>query len=118
MPWVDKDLCIGCGICVEECPVNAIFLEEDKAEIDMKKCIHCGVCHDACPEKAVEHDSELVPDKVEANVTETQEFMEACAKYLGSNDEKQKCLTRMLKHYNNEKIIVEKTIEKLQKMKN
>ena len=33
MPWVAKDMCIGCGICVEECPVDAIVMEDDVAEI-------------------------------------------------------------------------------------
>ena len=36
MPWVDKDKCVGCGICIRECPVDAIFMKEGKAIIDMK----------------------------------------------------------------------------------
>ncbi|MBD3191779.1 MAG: 4Fe-4S dicluster domain-containing protein [Candidatus Heimdallarchaeota archaeon] len=118
MPWVDKNLCIGCGICVDECPVNTISIKEDgKAGINMDGCIHCGLCHDVCPENAVEHDSEKIPEEIEANVAQTKEFMEACAKYLGGEDEKQKCLTRMIKHFNKEKIVMEKTIERLQKLK-
>jgi NAD-dependent dihydropyrimidine dehydrogenase PreA subunit len=30
MPWVDKDKCTGCGICIEECPVGAISMENDE----------------------------------------------------------------------------------------
>ena len=58
MPWVDKNMCVGCGICVNECPVNAISMEKGKAVIDMKKCIRCKKCHEICPQKAVKHDKE------------------------------------------------------------
>jgi len=43
--------------------------------------------------------------------------MNACAKYLGDAKEKQKCLNRMIKHFNKEKIVAEKTLEKLGKDK-
>ena len=52
MPWVDKNECTGCGICVEECPVDTISME--------------------------------------------------------------KCLKRMIKYFNKERIVAEKTLEKLQ----
>jgi len=58
MPWVDKDKCVGCGICIRECPVDAIFMKEGKAIIGMKKCIRCKKCHEICPKGAVRHDSE------------------------------------------------------------
>ncbi len=113
MPWVDKERCIGCGICVDECPTDTIFIKDDFADIDMSGCIHCGKCHVVCPEDAVRHDSEKTPDRIKANIEETQRFMEACEKYLGSRDERQKCLTRMKRHFNNERIIAEKTLKEL-----
>ena len=61
MPWVDKDKCTGCSICVEECPVSTIHIENEIAEIDMNNCIRCGSCHEVCPEDAVRHDSETIP---------------------------------------------------------
>ena len=114
MPWVAEERCIGCGICVEECPVDAIVMENDVAAIDMSDCIHCGICHDVCDQEAVRHDSEKVPDEVKANVEETRYFMEACEKYLGDATEQQKCLSRMIKHFNKEKMVAEKTIEELE----
>ena len=117
MPWIKEEDCDGCGVCVENCSVEVISLENNAAVIDMANCIYCGVCHDACPNGAVRHDSEKVPEKVEANVTKTKEYMYACAKYLGDTEEEQKCLSRRIKHFNNEKIVIEKTLEKLQMLK-
>ena len=31
--YIDPDTCIDCGLCVDECPVKAIFSEEDLPEI-------------------------------------------------------------------------------------
>ena len=116
MPWVDVDKCTGCKICVEKCPIEAILLKSEKAIINMSKCIRCGICHSVCPQEAVGHDSEKIPEDIKANVDETKKFMELCAKYLGDDKEKGKCLQRMKKHFNKEKIVVEKTLEELEKL--
>ncbi len=47
------DKCIGCQICVGECPVAAIELVGGVAHIDPELCIGCGKCHDVCPVAAV-----------------------------------------------------------------
>lgn len=117
MPWVDNNLCIGCGVCVEVCPVGAIVMQDDVAEIHMSECIHCGLCHDVCDQEAVRHDSEKIPEEINRNVETTKSFMEACEKYLGASEEQQKCLNRMIKHFNKEKVVTEKTIEKLMSMR-
>ena len=41
---IDSDLCIGCGQCRPYCPVGAISVENDLAEIDFDECAECGNC--------------------------------------------------------------------------
>jgi NAD-dependent dihydropyrimidine dehydrogenase PreA subunit len=51
---IDEDVCTGCGICIEKCPVDAIRLNNnDKAEVNEQYCIGCGVCAHFCPEHAI-----------------------------------------------------------------
>jgi len=66
----------------------------------------------------VKHDSEKIPDDVKANVEMTKGFMEACEKHLGDITERQKCLNRMIKHFNKEKNVAVKTLDELEKLKN
>jgi Pyruvate/2-oxoacid:ferredoxin oxidoreductase delta subunit len=51
---IDKEKCIGCGTCVEKCPVEAIQGDDNnKAECNEDWCIGCGVCAHFCPENAI-----------------------------------------------------------------
>ncbi len=52
---IEIEECIGCGKCVEVCPVDALSLnDEEKAQVDGEKCISCGVCISTCPTDAIE----------------------------------------------------------------
>ncbi|MBN1621506.1 MAG: 4Fe-4S binding protein [Endomicrobiales bacterium] len=117
MPWIDTERCNSCGICIKKCPAKAISMENRKAGINMDECIHCGTCHSICPEQAVRHDSEKTPYDVKKNVEMTKKFMDTCAKSLGDEKEKWKCLERMKKYFNREKVIAEKTLEEIGKLK-
>lgn len=48
---VNKDLCVGCFMCVGFCPEGAIFAHEQHTE--PFKCIACGQCVKVCPTKAI-----------------------------------------------------------------
>ncbi|WP_297638038.1 nitroreductase family protein [uncultured Clostridium sp.] len=50
---VDKNLCIGCALCKNDCPVNNIKIENKKAVIKSQDCIKCGHCEAICPKNAV-----------------------------------------------------------------
>jgi NAD-dependent dihydropyrimidine dehydrogenase PreA subunit len=52
---VNADECSGCGSCVDECPSEAITLDEEKgiAVIDNDECVECGACEEACPNQAI-----------------------------------------------------------------
>ncbi len=52
-PLVIKNRCVGCGDCIEVCPVQAIELANGKALIDNETCINCGKCFKACTYNAI-----------------------------------------------------------------
>ncbi len=51
---INPDLCTGCGICVDRCPVDAIQLDAAGIAVrEEKYCIGCGVCARFCPSEAI-----------------------------------------------------------------
>jgi len=51
---IDREKCVGCGGCVDLCPVTAIRFVDDKAFIDVDICCECKTCVNVCPMKAPE----------------------------------------------------------------
>jgi len=61
---VDKELCTGCGTCLERCQMKALKLVNDISKVNLKRCIGCGLCVSTCPEEAIhlrKKDNEIVP---------------------------------------------------------
>jgi len=52
-PRLEKDKCVGCGVCAGACPAKAIAIEEKKAVIHRKDCIRCFCCQELCPRGAM-----------------------------------------------------------------
>jgi len=52
--FIREDMCVGCGLCLRACSVDAISGEKKKPHtIDNASCIQCGACYDACKFSAV-----------------------------------------------------------------
>ena len=56
IPFINKNWCKGCGICVEFCPAEALALDEmEKSYLAYPdKCTGCGMCELRCPDFAIE----------------------------------------------------------------
>ncbi|MFH0968141.1 MAG: FAD-dependent oxidoreductase [Methanobacteriota archaeon] len=50
---IDPSLCIGCGVCENLCPYQAIHIENKKAYSIKALCKGCGNCGAACPTHAI-----------------------------------------------------------------
>jgi MinD superfamily P-loop ATPase len=50
--YVQANCCSGCGICMENCPFEAIDIVDGKACV-VGECVGCMQCIPACPEQAI-----------------------------------------------------------------
>lgn len=64
---VDKELCIGCGICEDSCPFGAITVKDGLAIVG-ETCTLCGACVESCEVEALRLDirSKQVQDDLAA----------------------------------------------------
>lgn len=53
-PVIDKDMCTGCGICIDECPNKVLELVNEIANLAKPaECDGCGKCAESCPNEAI-----------------------------------------------------------------
>lgn len=50
---IDNEKCIGCELCVNDCPSSHLYLKNKKAKATETGCIECGHCFAICPMNAV-----------------------------------------------------------------
>ncbi len=51
---LDKDACVGCGMCQTVCPHRIFEVQDKKAVImDFDACMECGACAQNCPADAI-----------------------------------------------------------------
>ena len=54
---VDRELCIGCGLCAEHCQFDAIESDMEEgvriAVINSDRCYGCGLCRQTCDSRAI-----------------------------------------------------------------
>ena len=52
---IDTEKCIGCGACVNACPVSIYDIIDRKSKVvgDTDKCVVCRACETICPVGAV-----------------------------------------------------------------
>ena len=60
LPVFDKQLCTGCGKCVQICTYNAIAVTSGKVLFFKELCHACGSCALNCPQTAIHEEAETI----------------------------------------------------------
>ncbi len=63
---VDKEVCTGCGVCEKDCPVEAIKVVNNTAEVQ-EWCVSCGVCVKNCFFEALKKESQMANGTVKCS---------------------------------------------------
>jgi len=55
VPKINEEKCVGCGICINKCPENALIGRKGEKPILLENlCEGCGLCRLVCPVNAIE----------------------------------------------------------------
>ena len=67
--WIDPDKCKSCKRCMKlGCP--SIRIKDGKANIDTTLCVGCGVCEQLCPFDAIGHEEQTMAELPPAQCVE------------------------------------------------
>ena len=64
--WIVEEECIGCGLCIDSCPYDAIEIIDDIAKLN-EKCNECGACIESCEQEAIKSDVKKEEKQVSAD---------------------------------------------------
>lgn len=78
---VNERTCVGCGLCVEVCPYDAVELvkkrvlghEKTVAQVNAALCMSCGVCAASCRSASIDlldHSDEMLLQRVQQKLLE------------------------------------------------
>ncbi|MDY6855536.1 MAG: DUF362 domain-containing protein [Thermodesulfobacteriota bacterium] len=63
IPFINRELCLGCGICIENCPEDALIFDQEGLPYLLEaKCIGCGECVAVCSNSCIQMESKEVLD--------------------------------------------------------
>ncbi|MGI6175875.1 MAG: DUF362 domain-containing protein [Christensenellales bacterium] len=69
-PRVQKEACVGCGVCVRYCAQEAIRVTDKKAVIDSTRCVGCGRCLAVCSYNAIYSPEDSANDALNRKIAE------------------------------------------------
>ena len=75
MAYVIAEPCVDVmdRACVEECPVDCIYVGERSLYIHPDECVDCGACEPVCPVEAIYYEDDL-PDRWEVYAEDNGRF--------------------------------------------
>ena len=68
-------LCVNCGTCVKQCPVQALSVVDGKVIWDDQKCVECDTCIHVCPNLATPKIKETEVDDLVAHIKQVKPFI-------------------------------------------
>jgi ferredoxin len=88
---IDLEKCRGCGLCVKNCPLDAIEVIDKKAKTK-DNCVNCGICFRVCTFEAIQKTEERAPENITCthcpvNCSIPQGQTGACKRYTHVNGE-------------------------------
>jgi len=74
--FLHENLCDGCELCVEQCPIEAISMSDGLAVVNDSVCTGCGICIKHCPKNALDlhcYTNKQIETVVEAALADKKE---------------------------------------------